>query len=100
MYRKLDDFLADLEAQREATLKVLGALTDASLAQRVTPEGRTLGRLACVYKPNFIVGFRRRIMMNLDYLSYYDAFQMTASVRLAFNKQDNDSVSAGYNIAV
>lgn len=46
MYRKLDDFLADLEAQREATLKVLGALTDASLAQRVTPEGRTLGRLA------------------------------------------------------
>ncbi len=46
MYRRVDDFLADLTAQRNATLKVLRALTDDSLGQRATPEGRTLGRLA------------------------------------------------------
>lgn len=46
MYRRIDDFLADLGGQRESTLKALRTLTDASLAQRVTPEGRTLGRVA------------------------------------------------------
>lgn len=75
-------------------------LAEADGKLSATPGNNTLGRAACVYKPNFVVGFRRRIMMNLDYLAYYDAYQMTASVRLAFTKQDNDSVSVGYDIAV
>ena len=43
MYRKIDDFLADWKQESEGTLKLLGALTDASLAQKVDSEGRTLG---------------------------------------------------------
>lgn len=46
MYRRIDDFLNDWQYESESTLKVLRALTDASLEQRVTPEGRTAGRLA------------------------------------------------------
>jgi len=46
MYRKIEDFEADWAQESEATLRVLRALTDASLAQRVSPEGRSAGRLA------------------------------------------------------
>ena len=46
MFRKVDDFLAVWKYETEATLKVLRALTEASLTQAVTPGGRTLGTLA------------------------------------------------------
>ncbi len=46
MYRRIDDFLKDWQEESESTLKVLHALSDASLAQRVSPEGRSAGRLA------------------------------------------------------
>jgi uncharacterized damage-inducible protein DinB len=46
MYRRIDDFLKDWQEESASTLKVLRALSDASLAQRVSPEGRTAGRLA------------------------------------------------------
>jgi uncharacterized damage-inducible protein DinB len=46
MYYKIEDFLNDWEYEREATLKMLTNLTDESLNQRVTPQGRSLGFLA------------------------------------------------------
>lgn len=46
MYRKIDDFLGAWAYETEVTLKVFSHLTDASLGQRVTEEGRTLGRIA------------------------------------------------------
>lgn len=46
MFRRIDDFLADWDYESKATLSVLRALTDPALAQRVTPEGRSAGRLA------------------------------------------------------
>jgi uncharacterized damage-inducible protein DinB len=46
MYRRVEDFLMDYSYERQATLSVLRALTDASLKQRVNPEGRTAGRRA------------------------------------------------------
>ncbi len=46
MFRKIDDFLAVWEYEREATLKVLGNLTDESLGQKLHPDVRTPGRLA------------------------------------------------------
>ena len=45
MFRSLDDFAADWKQETDGTLKVLRNLTDASLAQRVVPDGRTLGFL-------------------------------------------------------
>lgn len=46
MFRRLDDFFAAWDTETASTVKVMGQLTDASLAQRVGPGGRTLGFLA------------------------------------------------------
>ncbi len=46
MYRRIADFEEDFRVENGSTLKVLRALTDAALAQRVDADGRTLGRLA------------------------------------------------------
>ena len=46
MFRTIQDFLRSWDYEAEATSKVLDQLTDESLRQRVTPEGRSLGRLA------------------------------------------------------
>jgi uncharacterized damage-inducible protein DinB len=46
MFRRIEDFEQAWKQESESTLKILRALTDASLAQAVGPGGRTLGRLA------------------------------------------------------
>ncbi len=46
MFRKIDDFLAVWDDEREATLKVLGSLTDDCLARKLHPDVRAPGRLA------------------------------------------------------
>jgi uncharacterized damage-inducible protein DinB len=46
VFRAIADFEQGWAYEREATLKVLRALSDASLNQAVVPGGRTLGRLA------------------------------------------------------
>ncbi len=46
MYRTIEDFLKDWRYESEMTAKTFGELTDKSLNQRVTAEGRTLGFLA------------------------------------------------------
>jgi uncharacterized damage-inducible protein DinB len=45
MYRRISDFLADWKEESKSTKDVLGALTDESLTQRVTPTGRSIGKL-------------------------------------------------------
>jgi uncharacterized damage-inducible protein DinB len=46
MYRTVQDFLNDWTQENDSTLKVFKNLTDASLKQKVSAEGRSLGRLA------------------------------------------------------
>lgn len=46
MFFRVQDFCGRWTYEMEATRKLLQAMTDASLAQRVVPEGRTLGFLA------------------------------------------------------
>lgn len=46
MFRTIQDFLDNWAYEAEATSKVFGKLTDESLRQKVTPDGRSLGRLA------------------------------------------------------
>ncbi|MCL4549291.1 MAG: DinB family protein [Bacteroidetes bacterium] len=46
MYRMISDFIEDWAYESDATLKLFRALTDQSLNQKVTPEGRSIGRLA------------------------------------------------------
>ncbi len=46
MFRVVDDFLEGWKYEGEATLKIFRNLTDASLGQKVTPEGRSIGFIA------------------------------------------------------
>jgi uncharacterized damage-inducible protein DinB len=46
MYRKIDDFVKDWEAESKSTQKLMDALTDSSLQQKVVDGHRTLGRMA------------------------------------------------------
>lgn len=46
MYRSIADFTRAWEQESGMTLKVMRALTEESLAQKMGPEGRTLGFLA------------------------------------------------------
>lgn len=45
LYRELNDFYKDWEDETKATLKTFANLTDESLGQKVTPQGRSLGFL-------------------------------------------------------
>jgi len=58
------------------------------------------GTAICVYRPGWFVGYRRRIAVSVDYLPYYDSYQLTATVRLAFAGFDNDVSAALFNLAV
>ena len=46
MYRIIQDFLTDWNQENDSTMKVFKNLTDASLTQKVSTEGRSLGHLA------------------------------------------------------
>jgi len=46
MYRTIADFLTDWTEESSGTQKILDALSDRSLSQKVTQEGRTLAHLA------------------------------------------------------
>ena len=65
-----------------------------------TPANNTKGTALCVYRPGWFVGYRRRIAVSVDYLPYYDAYQLTATVRLAFVNFDADVAAALYNVTV
>lgn len=58
------------------------------------------GTALCVYRPGWFVGYRRKIAVNVDYIPYYDSYQMTATVRLAFVNFNTDVSSALYNISL
>ena len=60
----------------------------------------TKGTALCVARPGWFVGYRRRIAVSLDYLPYYDSYQLTATVRLAFVSFDTDVAAALTNITV
>ena len=65
----------------------------------VGSTGNTQGTALCVYRPGWFVGYRRRVAVNVDYLPYYDSYQLTATVRLAFINYDEDVASALVNVS-
>jgi HK97 family phage major capsid protein len=66
----------------------------------VATTGNDKGTALCVYRPGWFVGYRRRVAVNVDYLPYYDSYQLTATVRLAFAPFDDYAASAAINITI
>lgn len=73
-------------------------LTDT--AGKVPAAGGTLGSALVVYRPGWYVGYRRKVTVSVDYLPYYDSYQLTGTVRLAFVNRDNDVAAGLYNSLV
>jgi uncharacterized damage-inducible protein DinB len=46
MYASVQEFLTDWDQEHTSTQKIMDSLSDSSLAQHVSPEGRSLGFLA------------------------------------------------------
>lgn len=46
MYTKVDQFLKDWNYEADSTVKLMENMTDESLNQKITPDGRSLGFLA------------------------------------------------------
>ncbi len=86
MYRCIEDFLAEWKTERASTLKLLEALTDASLAQKVDPEGRTLGFIAW-HLPVCIVEMANRAGLGLSGPSE-NAVAPTAAAGIAATYRD------------
>lgn len=74
------------------------ALTDT--AGKIPAAGGTLGSLTIAYKPGWVVGFRRRVNANVEFISWADSYQITATVRLALVNRDADVSSGVYNALV
>lgn len=66
----------------------------------VAGSGNTQGTALCVYRPGWMVGYRRAISVHADYIPAYDSHQLTATVRLAFAPQTTQMSSALVNIKV
>jgi HK97 family phage major capsid protein len=73
-------------------------LTEADGKVGAGPNDR--GTALCVYRPGWVVGYRRRVAVNVDYIGYTDSYQLTATVRLALAGYDTKVAAALYNIAV
>lgn len=67
---------------------------------KVNASGNTKGTAVCVYRPGWYVGYRRRIAVSVDYLPYTDAYQLTATVRLALASFDTEVAAVLFNIGV
>jgi uncharacterized damage-inducible protein DinB len=70
MYTSISEFIAEWDQESASTQKILDALTDASLQQKVSPEGRTLGAIAwhiVVSTPGMLTEFGVSIeLINID----------------------------------
>lgn len=93
MYRKIEDFAAGWAYETESTLKVLNALTDASLSQKVNDAGRSLGFLA--WHIALTLGeMPEKVGLHIDCLPYDTEMpQSAAGIAAAFERAAN-SVSA------
>lgn len=66
---------------------------------KVGASGNDFGTLIIGAKNAWKVGYRRQITASLDFLSYYDSYQLTMTIRLAFKNKDNIANSLIYNLA-
>ena len=75
-------------------------LTEADGKISATASNNTKGQAVLVYRPGWMVGFRRRVTVATEYLAYYDSYQMFMTLRLAFANFNNEVAAVLYNITV
>ncbi|MFJ7827285.1 DinB family protein [Psychrobacillus sp. NPDC096623] len=91
MIRSLEDFFADWQHESNSTLKILETLTDESLKQRVSEDGRTLGKLTwhIITSIDEMVG---RTGLQFSATPHESAQPSTTNEMVEAYKQSSDSV--------
>ena len=72
----------------------------ANSAGKIPAAGGTLGQILAVYRPGWLVGFRRQVKVELERVPLADAYYIMATVRLAFINFDTDVAAISYDITV
>ena len=75
-------------------------LTEADGKISATPANNTQGQALLVYRPGWVVGFRRRVSAEVVRIPYYDAYQLVVTVRIALGRFDDEVAAVLYNITV
>lgn len=75
------------------------ALTTTTGKTSGTAADNVYGTIVIGAKNGWKVGYRRNITASLDFLPYYDAYQLTMTLRLAFKNKDNYVNNVIYGLA-
>jgi HK97 family phage major capsid protein len=74
----------------------LSRATDGKIS--VTAANNTRGSVIIVHRPNWMIGYRRQVQAQVDYLSWADAYHLTVTARLALAWFDAVSAAQVYNL--
>lgn len=78
MYHTINEFLQDWQYEADATLRMFHALTDASLTQRVSPEGRDVRTLAW-HIVTALPEMTKRLGIDIEGVGEHDAAPVSAA---------------------
>jgi HK97 family phage major capsid protein len=65
-----------------------------------TGSNNVKGQAILVFRPNWLIGYRRQVQANVEFFSWADAYHMIVSVRLCLVKFDTTSAAELYDITV
>jgi HK97 family phage major capsid protein len=65
-----------------------------------TASNNTTGTIVIAARSGWTIGYRRQITTSVDFLPYYDSYQFTATLRLAFINKDTVAAATMYNVAI
>ncbi len=75
-------------------------LTDTDGKYTASGVGNSYGSLVIMARNAWYLGYRRQITSALDYLSYYDSYMLTTTMRIAVENRDTVSAGVMYGIGV
>jgi len=65
-----------------------------------TPANNTKGQMIFVFKPLWMVGYRREVTAFIEHIAWADVFHLTVTARLTMAAQDAQSASVLFGITV
>jgi len=65
-----------------------------------TPVNNTKGQAIIVFKPNWLIGYRRQVQAALEYVSFADAYHLTVTARVCLASFDTQSAAAIFDLTV
>ncbi len=86
MYRKIMDFLTDWQYEQEMTLNMMERINDEQMSQKISPEVRTLGRLAWRITQTLTEMTARAGLLSNDALEKIEMPDHIAEIRSLYQK--------------